>query len=64
MKLLSSFQLATLLADVSVATVQATDFFVFCICCAITWIRLMVKSRPNMNKMAILMRSLIELVHS
>jgi len=36
---------------------------IFCICYAITWIRPMVKSRPNMNKMAIILRPLMELVH-
>jgi len=42
------------------ATMQAQ---IFCICCAITWIRPMVKSRPNMNKIAIILRPLMELVH-
>jgi len=37
MKLLNAFQLATLLADVSIAMVQASaDRFFFCICCAMT----------------------------
>jgi len=36
---------------------------IFCICCAMTWNRLMVKSRPNKNKMAIILRLLRELVH-
>jgi len=60
MKLLSSFQLATLSADASIATLQASGV---CICCAMTWIRLLVKSRPNMNKIERILRFLIELVH-
>jgi len=36
---------------------------IFCICYAMTWIRPMVKSRSNMNKMAIILRPLMELMH-
>jgi len=37
---------------------------IFCICCTMAWIRLMVKSRPNMKeKKRKTMRSLIELVY-
>jgi len=35
----------------------------FCICCAMTWIRPTVKSRPSMKKTVIIMRPLMELVH-
>jgi len=37
--------------------------WVFCICYAMTYTSSMVKSRRNMNKMAILLRPLMELVH-
>jgi len=47
MKLLSSFQSATLSADYSIAMMQA---WISRIYIAMTWIRLMVKSRPNMKK--------------
>jgi len=62
-KLLNTFQLATLLAYFSIATVQATSHRIFCIYCAMTLIRPLVKSRHNFNKMAILLRCLMELVH-
>jgi len=39
MKLLSSFQFVTLVAYFSIATVQATSHRIFCVCCAMTWIR-------------------------
>jgi len=42
------------------ATMHARIFY---ICCAMTIIRPMVKSRPNTNKMAIILRPLRKLVH-
>jgi len=63
MKLLSYFQLATLLTYFAIAMVQATSLGIFNIYYAMAWIMPMVKWRPNMKKMVITVKSLMELVY-